>query len=109
MAFDEALEILGIKFAKQNMSMNVKDSEHLMELLKSVQIERERMMMLYDEFVDDNNSPVSRNPRAVNDHKQALWKLANEILEAFNNVSPERSALFEKTTQFNKRGLSAFI
>ncbi|CAJ0649522.1 5419_t:CDS:2 [Entrophospora sp. SA101] len=80
----------------------LKDSESLKELIGTVQSERERMLMLYDEFVDDNT--VSKHPRAVRDHKQALWKLVDEILQAFNDDIPEKSILFKEATQLTSGG-----
>lgn len=102
MAYDEAIEVFGVKFVKQNIPGHVRDSEYLEELIKSVQTERERMLMLYDEFVNDNTA--SRNPRTVNDHKQALWKLVDEILLAFNDPSLQSTVLFKEATQLTSEG-----
>ncbi|CAJ0758173.1 20810_t:CDS:2, partial [Entrophospora sp. SA101] len=102
LAYNETLEIFGIKFVKQNLPGNVKSSEDLKNLIKTVQVERERMLMLYDEFVDESNVP--RKERNVNEHRQAMWGLADELLKTFESNLPERSILLKETTQLTKEG-----
>ncbi|CAJ0634357.1 7342_t:CDS:2 [Entrophospora sp. SA101] len=62
----------------------------------------ERMLMLHDEFVDE--SVVSRSARAVNERRQAMWILVDELLKVFKDASPQNSILFKNTTQLTKNG-----
>ncbi|CAJ0630422.1 10074_t:CDS:2 [Entrophospora sp. SA101] len=50
-------------------------------------------------------SVVSRNTKTVNEHKQAMWKLADELLKIFKDVSPGNSILFQKHRPIDKRWL----
>src|SRR6266511_995844 len=104
---DEALEIFAVKFVKQNLPGHVKDSQHLKDLIETVQAERKRMLMVYDEFVDGAN--VKRKTRNVNERRQAMWKLADELLTIFEDVSPEKSMLFKETTQLTREGYQLFF
>ena len=53
-AFDEALETFGIKFIKQNIVGNIINKKNLKNQIKSAQIKRERIELLFSEFIDDN-------------------------------------------------------
>jgi hypothetical protein len=102
LAYDEALETFGVKFIKENLPGHVKNSENLKNLIKATQSERERLLILYDEYVDDIST--SRNIRAVNDRNEALWKLVDELLETFNDSSPEKCPMFTEAKQLTTKG-----
>jgi hypothetical protein len=51
LAFDEALEQYGVKFVKQNLTSSLSDPVILKQRITAIQDERERMMMLFNEFV----------------------------------------------------------
>jgi hypothetical protein len=104
---DEALERLGVKFVKQNLPGRVKDSDHLKDLIKTVQVERERMLMIYDEFVDQID--IKRKTRNVDERRQAMWRLTDELLTAFEDNLPENSILFKETTQLTREGYLRFF
>ncbi|CAJ0630448.1 3315_t:CDS:2 [Entrophospora sp. SA101] len=73
-----------------------------MYLYDFVQVERERMLTLYDEIVDESN--VLRRDRKVNEHKEAMWGLVDELLKTFESILPERSILLKETTQLTREG-----
>ena len=53
--FDEALEIFGVKFIKENVSGNVIDEKNLKNQIKVFQNERERIDLLMSEYLDDHS------------------------------------------------------
>src|SRR6266487_2822076 len=61
--FDEALESLGVRFIKGNVSGNVIDEKNLKNQIKASQSERERIDLLMSEYLDDNS--ISHNKRAI--------------------------------------------
>jgi hypothetical protein len=69
-AFDEALETFGVKFVKQNMTGRPTDPDNLKLVIKAAQNERDRLMVLYAEYVTDNC--ISKTMRAKIDRKEAL-------------------------------------
>ena len=51
--FDETLETFGVKFIKQNVSGSVIDEKNLNNQIKASQDERERIDLLFSEYLDD--------------------------------------------------------
>ncbi|RHZ81960.1 hypothetical protein Glove_115g59 [Diversispora epigaea] len=82
LAFDEALEMFGVKFIKQNINGNVIDPENLKRQIKAAQIERERIEMLLNEYL--NNVPEYNYNRSVYSRKEAMWDVVNNLLKAFD-------------------------
>ncbi|RGB22279.1 hypothetical protein C1646_748562 [Rhizophagus diaphanus] len=82
-AFDEALEIFGVKFIKQNITGNVVDDNKLKLQVKAVQSERDHIEILLSEYFNDPCESIGQ--RAVETHKTAMWKLVNELLSAFEH------------------------
>ncbi|GBC00391.1 hypothetical protein RclHR1_03840013 [Rhizophagus clarus] len=70
LAFDEALETFGVKFIKQNVTRNIINKESLKHQIKAVQSEKERMNLLFDEFLGD--IVLSKGTRAVNRRHETL-------------------------------------
>lgn len=64
------------------------------------------MLIVYDEFVDE--SDVKRKGKNINERREAMWRLANELLRTFENDLPEESMLFKESTQLTW-WLSAFF
>ena len=102
MGFDEALERFGVKFVKQNIGGNYMDPEELKLQISSIQAERDRLTLLLSEYVGDNISV--RGERAVKSRKESLWKLANDLITAFNLKNPLEHELFRNTKEMNEEG-----
>ena len=101
-AFDEALEQFGVKFVKQNIGGNRMDIDNLKSQISSVQTERERLTLLLSEYVED--SILIRKERAIKSRKESLWKLAEDLLEAFNLPDSLNHELFKNTKEMNEGG-----
>ena len=101
-AFDEALETFGVKFIKQNITGNVVDEKNLKRQIKAAQSEKERMNLLLDEFLDD--IVLSTTPRAIKGHHEVLWKLINQLLEAFEMENGTHHLLFQNCNQLTTEG-----
>ncbi|RHZ75425.1 hypothetical protein Glove_214g52 [Diversispora epigaea] len=69
-AYDEALETLSVKFIKQNVTENVINEENLKHQIKSAQSERERIDLLFAEYID--NHVKAKNGRAIASRKDAI-------------------------------------
>nr|CAG8595457.1 516_t:CDS:2 [Entrophospora candida] len=97
-------DIFSVLYEENNRDFGMeKINESIRNYIKpGLQVERERMLMLYDEFVDESNVP--RKERNVNEHRQAMWGLADELLKTFESNLPERSILLKETTQLTKEG-----
>ncbi|RHZ81740.1 hypothetical protein Glove_117g506 [Diversispora epigaea] len=80
-AFDEALETFGVKFIKENMTGNIVSEDNLKRHIKSAQSEKERMDLLFSEFIEDN--VTSKMDRAVKNRHEVLWNLIDKLVEAF--------------------------
>ncbi|RIB30020.1 hypothetical protein C2G38_2153765 [Gigaspora rosea] len=102
LALDEALETLGVKFLKENMTGYATNLENLKLNMKATQAEYDRLILLISEFTGD--SLISRSPRSIKDRLEALWKLINELKSAFNSQEPESHPLFADTTQLTEKG-----
>ena len=102
MDFDEALERFGVKFVKQNIGGNYIDPEELKLQISSTQSERDRLTMLLSEYVGDNI--LVRGECAVKSRKESLWKLANDLIIAFNLENLLEHELFRNTKEMNEEG-----
>jgi hypothetical protein len=102
LAFDEALEQYGVKFVKQNLASSLSDPVILNQRITAIQDERERMMMLFNEFV--GNSMVSTEDRAVKQYTEALWQLVDELTHAFDHPDPTQHDLFRHAQEMNEDG-----
>jgi hypothetical protein len=100
--FDEALERFGVKFVKQNIGGNRMDENNLKAQISSVQDERDRLNILLSEYVGD--AILIREERTVKSRKDSLWKLADDLLEAFNLPNPVLHNLFKNTKETNDEG-----
>ncbi len=69
-AFDEALETFGIKYIKKNITGNVYNNENLKRQIKAAQAERERMDLLFGEFISD--IVISKKDRAVDGRRESF-------------------------------------
>lgn len=101
-AFDEALETFGVKFIKQNITGNVVDEKNLKRQIKAAQSEKERMNLLLDEFLDD--IVLSTTTRAIKERHEVLWKLINQLLEAFEMENGTHHLLFQNCNQLTTEG-----
>ena len=101
-AFDEALETFGVKFIKQNITGNVINEENLKRQIKAAQSERERIDLLFSEFIDDNVMSCSKH--SVDNRYIALWNLIRTLVEAFDSVVPLEHPLFKNNSQLNYEG-----
>ncbi len=103
-AFDEALETFGVKFIKQNVTGNVINEDNLKRQIKSAQNEKERMDLLFSEFIGDN--VMSKTDRAINSRHEILWKLIDKLVEAFQLNLPSQHELFQNCSEFNLDGFN---
>ncbi|PKC53026.1 hypothetical protein RhiirA1_543319 [Rhizophagus irregularis] len=90
-AFDEALETLGVKYIKQNISGNPINIDQLKNQIKAVQSERDRINLFLSEFLDDN--VAHQGDRAVKSRKEITWDVINQLVIAFDN--PMNNSLFK--------------
>ncbi|GBB83785.1 hypothetical protein RclHR1_10450008 [Rhizophagus clarus] len=91
-AFDETLEIFGVKYIKKNVTGNIYNIKNLKKQIKAAQIERERMDLLFEEFLDD--IVISKKDQAVDGRREAFWTLVNSLLTAFDLPNPTSLSLF---------------
>jgi hypothetical protein len=101
-AFDEALETFGVKFIKQNVTGNIINEEELKRQIKAAQSEKERMNLLFDEFLGD--IVLSTGTRAVNRRREILWKLTKQLIEAFEMIDGTQHSLFQNCDQLTSEG-----
>ncbi|RHZ67000.1 hypothetical protein Glove_303g24 [Diversispora epigaea] len=80
-AFDEVLETFGVKFIKENITGNIVSEDNLKRHIKSAQSEKERMDLLFSEFIEDN--VTSKMDRAVKNRHEVLWNLIDKLVETF--------------------------
>ncbi|CAH1770651.1 9649_t:CDS:1, partial [Entrophospora sp. SA101] len=104
-AFDEAMEIHGIKYIKQNISQNPTSQENLMKEIKSMQSRKERINVFFLEFLGDNVSNT-RSEKVINSRKESLWLLIDDLYNTFNGTIPLENSLFKDVKEFNDEGLN---
>jgi hypothetical protein len=104
-AFDEAMEIHGIKYIKQNLSHYPTSEGNLMKEIKSMQSRRERLDMFFTEFLGDH-VVNTKSERAIKSRKESLWLLIDELYNAFNDSNPLSHSLFENAKELNQEGLN---
>jgi uncharacterized protein with GYD domain len=102
LAFDEALEQYGVKFVKQNLTSGLSDPVLLKQRIAAIQDERERMLMLYSEFVGDNI--IIPKDRVVKQYTEVLWELVDELTCAFDFTDPTQHNLFKYAQEMNQAG-----
>jgi len=107
LAFDEALEIHGVKFIKQNITGNVVDDETLKTKIKAAQSERERLSLLLAECTGD--AVANPNTRANNSHNHLAQSLIMKLSSTFahfesNNSNPTTRNLFDDVPEYNEDG-----
>ncbi|RIA92737.1 hypothetical protein C1645_820243 [Glomus cerebriforme] len=104
-AFDEALEMRGVGYIKQNIIGNVVDQKNLTLQIQATQEERERIDTLLNEFLDPYN--YDRNDRKVNNRIDPLWKLIENLVEIFQMDNYTDHELFKKNppSQLTPEGL----
>ncbi|RHZ77243.1 hypothetical protein Glove_184g121 [Diversispora epigaea] len=105
LAFDEALEMFGVKFIKQNITGNCIDEENLKFQIKASQEECERIDFLLSKYLDNNN--YIRKERTIDKRKEPLWNLITNLLSIFETDSGINDPLFQitKPKQLNSTGL----
>jgi hypothetical protein len=103
-AYDEMLETFGIKYIKENIIENIYDNENLKRQIKASQTERERMDLLFGEFVDD--IVISKKDRAVDGRRESFWALVDSLLIAFESSSPTNHSLFQNCKELTDDGFS---
>lgn len=107
LAFDEALEIYGVKFIKQYISGLIIDNDNLAKKIASAQAENDRIKMLYCAFADD---PImTKNEQAINNRKDALWNLINKLVVLFDSTNPEDDITFKYCPQLNELGYNSLF
>jgi hypothetical protein len=102
LGYDEALERFGVLFIKQFLVGHATDKENLMNNIRSAQTIHERLIAALKEFLGDLTA--ARGTRAVDMHKDAIWKTADLLTEAFESDKPEEHKLFRLTTQLTPEG-----
>ena len=81
-AFDEALEIFGVKFIKSFINGNVIDEDNMKSQISAAQTEHERISVLFSEYLNDTTIP--HGARAIKTHKETM--LVNHLLDADDKV-----------------------
>ncbi|CAG8818420.1 14345_t:CDS:1, partial [Gigaspora rosea] len=64
----------------------------LKQRIMAIQDERERLLLLYNEFVGDNI--VNTGDRNTKQYTKAFWKLVDKLTSAFNYPDPTQYDLF---------------
>jgi hypothetical protein len=100
--FDEALKRFGVSFVKQNIRGKLVDSDDLRQQISSVQAEKDRLTLLVSEYVGD--MVLVKENQAVKSRKEALWKLAHELLAAFSSAEPITHELFKNAKEMKETG-----
>jgi hypothetical protein len=107
LAFDEALEIYGVRYIKQNIIGNIVDQENLNLQIQPLRkkLERERIDTLLNEFLDLYN--YNRKNRKINNQIDLLWKLIENLVEVFQMDNYMEYELFKKNppSQLTSEGL----
>jgi hypothetical protein len=83
------------------------DLEELKIQISSVQAERERLDLLISEFISD--TVVIRNEKAIQSRKEVLWKLVNELFDAFSLIDPKTHELFSNAQEITPEGFLKFF
>ena len=76
------------------------DIKNLKLQISSVQTERERLIMLLSEYVED--LVLIQGEYAIKSRKGSLQKLAEDLTNAFNLPNPLNHKLFKNTKEMNK-------
>jgi len=108
LGFDEALETFGVKFVKQNIGGDLTNPDNLMTQIQGVQSERERLEKLLSEFLDDP-TVYGRDDRATKSRKDALWNLADKLVEAFSLPDPLTSQIFKNAKEMTPEGIQKIL
>ncbi|UZO10244.1 uncharacterized protein OCT59_001840 [Rhizophagus irregularis] len=106
-AYDEALEIFGVKFVKQNVTRIPADGEELKLRIKATQLEKEQTEMLICDYIGD--SVQSSRPRNVQSRKEKIWELAHLLINAFESLNPLENPVFEFCNNLNDDGVNQLI
>ena len=102
LAFDKALEQYSVKFVKQNLTSGISDPVLLKQRIAAIQNERERILMLYSEFVNDN--VIIPKDRSVKQYTEVLWELVDELTCAFDLINPRQHNLFKYAQEMSNEG-----
>ncbi|CAG8720536.1 9235_t:CDS:2, partial [Cetraspora pellucida] len=100
LAFDKALKTYSVKYIKQNITSNLADQEMIMSKIKATQNEKNRLLMLLEEYIDD--VVVSQNSYTIKLYKDSLWLLATKLSSTFNYPNPKIHHLFENVPKISK-------
>jgi hypothetical protein len=103
--FDEALEMYGVGYVKQNIIENVINQENLNLQIRATQEEKERIDVLLNEFIDPYN--YNRKDRKVDNRIDPLWKLVENLVEIFEISNYAEHELFKNNppSQLAQEGL----
>ncbi|CAG8571765.1 4997_t:CDS:1 [Dentiscutata heterogama] len=80
------------------------DIEELKLQISSVQAERERLELLLSQYMGD--AVIAKEDRCVQSRKERLWKLANDLFNAFSLPDPKTHELFINTQELTREGFS---
>ncbi|GET55152.1 hypothetical protein GLOIN_2v1761305 [Rhizophagus irregularis DAOM 181602=DAOM 197198] len=105
LAYDEALEVHGVGYVKQNIIGNVINQENLNLQIKATQEEKERIDILLNEFLDPYN--YNRKDRKIDNRIDPLWKLVENLVEIFETCNYTEHELFKNNppSQLTQEGL----
>ncbi|PKC04709.1 hypothetical protein RhiirA5_421879 [Rhizophagus irregularis] len=105
LAFDEALEVYGVGYVKQNIIGNVINQENLNLQIRATQEEKERIDVLLNEYLDPYN--YNRKDRKVDNRIDPLWKLVENLVEIFQINNYTEHDLFKNNppSQLTREGL----
>ncbi|PKK58017.1 hypothetical protein RhiirC2_796988 [Rhizophagus irregularis] len=106
-AYDEALEIFGVKFVKQNVTRIPTDSEELKLKIKATQLEKERTDMLICDYIGDYVQ--SSKPHNIQSRKEKIWELVHQLINAFESENPLKNPIFELCNNLNNKGIDQLV
>ncbi|CAG8809920.1 25624_t:CDS:1, partial [Gigaspora rosea] len=74
----------------------------LKQRIMAIQDEHERLLLLYNEFVEDN--VVNTGDRKIKQYTEAFWKLVDKLTSAFNYPNPTQHDLFHHAQDMKPDG-----
>ncbi|RGB23133.1 hypothetical protein C1646_677340 [Rhizophagus diaphanus] len=107
--FDEALEMFGVHFIKQNITGNVIDEAKLKASIKAAQSERDRIDLLLSEYLDDTS--ISQSEHAIDSRREVLWKLIEDLVIIFDMIDPLSHEIFKdlEPPELHKEGYERLV
>ncbi|CAG8560719.1 2093_t:CDS:2 [Cetraspora pellucida] len=93
-------EMLGNTICNSHKDIEKNHPANLKQKIMAIQDERERVLLLYDEFVEYNQINIGK--RKVTQYTEALWQLVDKLTFAFYHPDPTQHDLFKHAQEMNR-------